>query len=62
MNSILNFIGGLYRDFIVYLSGDFIEYTIKNHYFVYKSIIPISFTIGKYKFLKESDFYNLFNN
>lgn len=61
MNTMLNFIGSLYRDFIVYIGNDFVEYSIKDGYFVYKSRIPINITIGRYKFLKEYDFYKLFN-
>lgn len=59
---ILNFIGSLYRDFIVFIGKDFAEYSIKNGYFVYKSKIPINITIGRYKFLKEKDFNILFNS
>lgn len=61
MSKILDFIGSLYRDFIVFISEDFVEYTIKNHYFIYKSIIPLNITIGRYKFLKRKDFNALFN-
>lgn len=61
MNAILNFLGSLYRDFIVFIGKDYIEYSIKNGYFVYKSIIPVNITIGRYKFLKEKDFNTLFS-
>lgn len=60
MSRILNFIGSLYRDFIMYIGKDFVEWTVKDKYFVYKSRIPINITIGRYKFLKEKDFDNLF--
>lgn len=61
MNVILNFLGSLYRDFIVFIGKDYVEYSIKNGYFVYKSIIPVNITIGRYKFLKEKDFNTLFS-
>lgn len=60
--SILDFIGSLYRDFIVFIGKDFVEYSIKGGYFVYKSRIPVNITIGRYKFLKEKDFNKLFNS
>ena len=62
MEKILDFIGSLYRDLIVYLGKDFVEYTIKDKYFIYKSIIPLNVTIGKYKFLRKKDFNKLFNS
>lgn len=62
MDKIINFIGSLYKDFIVYIGKNFVEYSIKNGYFVYKSRIPINITIGRYKFLKEKDFYRLFSD
>ena len=56
LNVIKNFIGSLYRDLIVLLSSDFIEYTAKKGYLIYKNIIPFNFTIGIYKFVKDKDF------
>ena len=56
MKWILNFIGSIIRDIVVCCSGDFIEYTIYNGKFLYKSPIPISFQIGNYIFMKEEDF------
>lgn len=60
-NFIVNLIGELYRDFIVFIGNDYVEYSIKNGYFIYKSIIPVNITIGRYKFLKEKDFNTLFS-
>lgn len=62
MKRILNFIGSLYRDLIVYIGEDFVEYTIKDGYFLYKSKIPLNITIGRYRFRKEKDFEAMFNN
>ena len=56
LNIIKNFIGSLYRDLIALLSSDFIEYTAKKGYLIYKNIIPFNFTIGIYKFVKDKDF------
>ena len=60
MNKIIklmtNFIGELYRDLVVLCRSGYIEYTIKKGYFIYKNILPLNFTIGRYKFLKNKDF------
>ena len=60
-NFIVNLIGELYRDIVVMFGEDYVQYTIKDGYFVYKSIIPVNITIGRYKFLKEKDFNTLFS-
>jgi len=57
MKWILNFIGSLIRDTIVCCSGEFVEYTIYNGKFLYKSLLPFSFEIGNYIFMTEEDFY-----
>ena len=60
-NFIVNLIGELYRDIVVMFDKDYVQYTIKDGYFVYKSIIPVNIAIGRYKFLKEKDFNTLFS-
>ena len=56
---LLSFLGKLYRDIVVMCSGDYIEYTLRNGYFIYKNILPFNMTLGMYKFLKDADFYAL---
>lgn len=56
---LLSFLGKLYRDIVVMCSEDYIEYTLRNGYFIYKNILPFNMTLGMYKFLKDADFYAL---
>jgi hypothetical protein len=52
-----NIIGELIRDMVVFCSKDFIEWFTSKGMFVYKFPLPISFSIGMYKFLKSDDYY-----
>lgn len=58
---ILNFIGSLVRDAVVQFCRDIVEYRIDKDKFVYKSWIPFSFSIGRYVFLPDKEFYDSFN-
>lgn len=57
MKTLKNLIGSLIRDIIVCCSSDFVEYRIEDNIWIYKSILPFSISIGKYKFLAKDAFY-----
>jgi len=56
MKFIKNLIGSLIRDIVVCYSKDFVEWYYKDGFCIYKTILPFSFSIGKYKFLKSNDY------
>ena len=56
---LLEFLGRFYRDIVVMCSGNYVEYTLKDGYFIYKNILPFNITLGIFKFLKKKDFYSL---
>lgn len=62
MHNIASIIGMLLRDIIVYFSNEYIDYYIVDNYYIYKTKLPFSFSIGKYKFITAKDYYKMKSN
>lgn len=61
MHYILNILGSIVRDILLQFDGDFVDYTYIEGKYIYKSILPFSFSIGDYIFLTKQDFRSNLN-
>lgn len=61
MHYILNILGSIVRDILLQFDDDFVDYTYIEGKYIYKSILPFSFSIGDYIFLTKQDFRSNLN-
>ena len=61
MNYILNILGSIVRDILLQFDDDFVDYAYIQGKYIYKSILPFSFSIGDYIFLTKQDFRSNLN-
>ena len=61
MRYILNILGSIVRDILLQFDDDFVDYTYIEGKYIYKSILPFSFSIGDYIFLTKQDFRSNLN-
>lgn len=61
MHYILNILGSIIRDILLQFDGEFVDYAYIEGKYIYKSILPFSFSIGDYLFLTKQDFRSNLN-